>query len=55
MQVQLNDEDSSLREYLEAGHGEINMADFVQYSLDMKLLDVQVSPHNCMGPMVTPH
>ena len=42
-QVNLNDEDPNLQELLQAGRGGILMEDFVKYSLDMKLLDVQVS------------
>ena len=41
-QVNLNDEDPNLQELLQAGRGGILMEDFVKYSLDMKLLDVQV-------------
>ena len=39
--MQLNDDDTALQAYLDS-NGEIGMADFVSYSLDMKLLDVQV-------------
>ena len=42
LQVHLNDEDPNLQELLQAGRGGILMEDFVKYSLDMKLLDVQV-------------
>ena len=42
IQVHLNDEDPNLQELLQAGRGGILMEDFVKYSLDMKLLDVQV-------------
>ena len=43
-QVNLNDEDPNLQELLQAGTKEILIEDFVKYSLDMKLLDVQVRP-----------
>ena len=42
LQVHLNEEDPNLQELLQAGRGGILMEDFVKYSLDMKLLDVQV-------------
>ena len=42
IQVHLNEEDPNLQELLQAGRGGILMEDFVKYSLDMKLLDVQV-------------
>ena len=43
--MNLNDEDPNLQELLQAGRGGIMMEDFVKYSLDMKLLDVQVRPY----------
>ena len=43
--MNLNDEDPNLQELLQAGRGGIMMEDFVKYSLDMKLLDVQVKPY----------
>ena len=47
-QVNLNDEDPNLQELLQAGRGGILIEDFVKYSLDMKLLDVQVSQNGLL-------